>query len=91
MRSSLPIYATFRFRLRRERGTGVQIWHSAHGRYETTAPIRKFIPYTIDKQPYILASYTCTPLVKIPVSALKPGTKVTGTTIAELGESNQTA
>jgi len=72
-----------------ERGTGVQIWHSAHGRYETTAPIRKFIPYTIDKQPYILASYTCTPLVKIPVSALKPGTKVTGTTIAELGASNQ--
>jgi len=72
-----------------ERGTGVQIWHSAHGRYETSAPIRKFIPYTIDKQPYILASYTCTPLVKIPVSALKPGTKVTGTTIAELGDSNQ--
>jgi hypothetical protein len=72
-----------------ERGTGVQIWHSAHGRYETSAPIRKFVPYTIDKQPYILASYTCTPLVKIPVSALKPGTKVTGTTIAELGASNQ--
>ena len=72
-----------------ERGTGVQIWHSSHGRYETSAPIRKFIPYTIDKQPYILASYTCTPLVKIPVSALKPGTKVTGTTIAELGDSNQ--
>jgi hypothetical protein len=71
------------------RGTGVQIWHSAHGRYETSAPIRKFVPYTIDKQPYILASYTCTPLVKIPVSALKPGTKVTGTTIAELGASNQ--
>jgi hypothetical protein len=72
-----------------ERGTGIQIWHSSHGRYETSAPIRKFIPYTIDKQPYILASYTCTPLVKIPVSTLKPGTKVTGTTIAELGDSNQ--
>ena len=31
----------------------------------------------------------CTPLVKIPVSALKPGMKVTVTTIAELGDSNQ--
>jgi len=72
-----------------EKGTGIQIWHSSHGRYETSAPIRKFVPYTIDKQPYILASYTCTPLVKIPVSALKPGSKVTGTTIAELGDSNQ--
>jgi len=72
-----------------EKGTGIQIWHSAHGRYETSAPIRKFIPYTIDKQQYILASYTCTPLVKIPVSALRPGTRFTGTTIAELGDNNQ--
>lgn len=81
-------YISFPFK-NAEKGTGIQIWHSAHGRYETSAPIRKFIPYTIDKQPYILASYTCTPLVKIPVSQLKPGTRVTGTTIAELGNSNQ--
>jgi hypothetical protein len=81
-------YIPFPFR-NAERGTGIQIWHSSHGRYETSAPIRKFVPYMIDKQPYILASYTCTPLVKIPVSALKPGSKVTGTTIAELGDSNQ--
>src|SRR5262245_4152223 len=27
-----------------ERGTGVQIWHSAHGRYETRAHIPKFGP-----------------------------------------------
>jgi hypothetical protein len=72
-----------------ERGTGVQIWHSAHGRYETSSPIRKFVPYTIDKEQYILASYTCTPLVKIPVNSLKAGAKVTGTTIAELGAQNQ--
>ena len=36
-----------------------------------------------------MASYTCTPLVKIPVSELKPGAKVKGTTIAELGNGNQ--
>jgi len=31
----------------------------------------------------------CTPLVKIPVSELKPGAKVEGTTIAELGAGNR--
>jgi len=72
-----------------ERGTSsVEIWHSNHGRYETQAPVRTFVPYTIDNQPYILATYACTPLVKLPVSALKPGAKVTGETIAELGDHN---
>jgi hypothetical protein len=70
-------------------GTTLQIWHSSHGRYETAAPVRTFVPYTISGQEYILAAYTCTPLVKIPVSDLKPGAKVKGTTIADLGSGNQ--
>jgi hypothetical protein len=72
-----------------EKSAGIQIWHSAHGRYETASPVRTFVPYTIGKEEYILAAYTCTPLVKIPVSSLKPGAKITGTTIGELGESNR--
>ena len=36
-----------------------------------------------------MAAYTCTPLVKFPVAALKPGTHVKGTTVAELGNRNQ--
>jgi hypothetical protein len=72
-----------------DKSTGIQIWHSAHGRYETASPVRTFVPYTIGKEEYILAAYTCTPLVKIPVSSLKPGGKITGTTIAELGNSNR--
>lgn len=72
-----------------ERGTSsVEIWHSQHGRYETQAPIRTFIPYRIDNQQYILATYACTPLVKMPVGALRPGAKVEGETIAELGVHN---
>ena len=55
---------------------------------ETRAPIRTFTPYKIGKEENIMASYTCTPLVKIPVSELKPGTKVKGVTIAELGNQN---
>jgi len=78
----------FPFKSTAEKSTGVRIWHSAHGRYETAAPVDKFIPYTIDNKTYILASYACTPLVKIPVEALKPGAKVQGTTIAEIGSHN---
>jgi hypothetical protein len=37
----------------------------------------------------IVASYLCTPLVKFPVSALSPGSKVQGTTIAEFGNRNR--
>jgi hypothetical protein len=72
-----------------DKGATLQIWHASHGRYETAAPVRTFVPYTIGGQQYILAAYTCTPLVKIPVSDLKPGAQVKGTTIADLGSGNQ--
>ena len=35
-----------------------------------------------------MAAYTCTPLVKFPVAALKPGQHYKGTTVAELGNHN---
>ncbi len=72
-----------------DKGATLQIWHSSHGRFETAAPVRTFVPYTISGQQYILAAYTCTPLVKIPVSELKPGAKVKGVAIADLGAGNQ--
>jgi hypothetical protein len=72
-----------------DKGAGIQIFHGAHGKIETQAPIRTFTPYKVGGQDAILAAYTCTPLVKIPVSELKPGAKVKGTTIAELGNRNQ--
>jgi hypothetical protein len=71
------------------RGSSVEIYHGAHGRYETNAPVRTFVQYKIGNQPNILAAYTCTPLVKIPVADLKPGNKIAGTTIAELGNRNR--
>ena len=72
-----------------DKGTAVEIFHGAHGRFETNAPVRTFVAYNIDSQPYLLAAYTCTPLVKVPVSDLKAGQKVMGTTIAELGNRNR--
>jgi hypothetical protein len=72
-----------------EKGAAIEIWHGAHGQYETNAPIRTFIPYEFDGKPEILASYTCTPLVRIAVDKLTPGAKVMGMTIAELGNMNR--
>jgi len=72
-----------------DKGASIEMYHGSHGRYETNSPIRTFVPYTIGNQQYILAAYTCTPLVKIPVSQLKGGAKVTGSTIAEMGAGNR--
>jgi len=72
-----------------DKGAGIEIWHGSHGRFETNAPVRTFVPYEINGEKAILAAYTCTPLVRIPVSDLKAGNKVKGTTIAELGAGNK--
>jgi hypothetical protein len=69
--------------------TSVEIFHGSHGKYETNAPVRTFTSYKIASKPHILAAYTCTPLVRIPMSDLKPGSKIMGTTIAELGNRNR--
>lgn len=71
------------------KGAGVQIYHGAHGKYETNAPIQTFMAYDIAGQTHLLASYTCTPLVKFPVADIKKGDKVKGTTVAELGNRNR--
>jgi hypothetical protein len=70
-------------------GTSVEIFHASHGQLETHAPVRTFVSYTINDQPHLLAAYTCTPLVKLPLVDLKPGKKVRGTTVAELGNHNR--
>jgi hypothetical protein len=69
-------------------GAGVEIYHGSHGRFETKSPVRTFTTYDINGEANLLAAYTCTPLVKIPVAQLKPGEKVKGTTVAELGNRN---
>jgi hypothetical protein len=68
--------------------TPVEIYHGAHGKWETAAPVRTFMACQIIGQSHLLAAYTCTPLVKFPVENLKPGDKIRGVTIAELGNQN---
>ncbi|QDU95204.1 hypothetical protein [Lignipirellula cremea] len=71
-------------------GVSVEIYHGAHGRYEDSAPVQTFVPFNINGEANLLAGYTCTPLVKFPVSELTPGEdKVRGVTVAELGNHNR--
>ncbi len=70
-------------------GTSVEIYHGAHGQFETRSPVRTFVPFKVGNQPHLLAAYTCTPLVQFPLSDLKPGAKIKGKTIAELGNRNR--
>lgn len=67
--------------------TSVEIFHAAHGRVED-ATIQTFLPLVIDGKPNLLAGFTCTPLVRFPVDALKGSEKVRGATVAELGNRN---
>jgi len=69
--------------------TSVEIYHGNHGRFETRAPVRTFAPFKVGGQQHLLAAYTCTPLVQFPISELKPGAKIQGKTIAELGNQNR--
>jgi len=70
-------------------GASIEIFHGNHGRLETRSPVRTFVPVTLNGNPQIIAAYTCTPLVRIPLADLRAGSKVRGTTVAELGNRNQ--
>ena len=69
----------------RSSSTAVRIYHVAHERYETRAPIRAMGFATIDGQDTLIAAYTCSPLVLIPTADLKDGAKVTGRTVGDMG------
>lgn len=66
----------------------LEIYHAAHGKYETHAPIKAFLPINMDGKANLVAAYTCTPLVVFPMDNLKPGEHTTGQTVAELGNWN---
>ena len=72
-----------------DQGALIEIYHGAHGNFETRAVARAFVPFNINGKPHLLAGFTCTPLVKFPLASLKPGAKVRGTTVAELGNRNR--
>jgi hypothetical protein len=66
----------------------LEIFHAAHGKYETNSPIKTFTTAELNGKKYIVASYTCTPLVLFPMDELKSGKHVKGRTVAEFGAGN---
>jgi len=71
--------------------TSVEIFHGGHNLMETRAPVRTMAFATLGGKPYLVAAYTCTPLVIIPLDELKDGAHVRGKTVAELGYGNTPA
>ena len=74
-----------------ETASSIEMYHASHNQLETRAPIRTMSFAMLNGQEYLVAAYTCTPLVTIPVAALKDGAHVTGKTIGELGYGNTPA
>ena len=69
--------------------TTLEIYHVAHGQNETNAPVMTFLPQRVAGKQYVLAAYTCTPLVAFEAESLKDKQHVFGRTVAELGAGNQ--
>ena len=63
----------------------VEMYHPVHNQVETRAPIRSMSFVVADGVPSMLAAYTCTPLVLIPLDAIKDGAHIVGKTIGEMG------
>lgn len=66
----------------------LEIYHTVHNQFETRAPIVTQLVQNIGGQPYLIAAYTCTPVVRFKLADLKDGAHVRGETIAELGYGN---
>ncbi|MQA39354.1 hypothetical protein GEV02_14455 [Rugamonas sp. FT29W] len=67
------------------RATTVEMYHPVHNEVETRAPIRSMAVMTIGGEPTLVAAYTCTPLVTIPLKDLKDGAHIVAKTVGELG------
>jgi hypothetical protein len=68
--------------------TTIENYHGAHGKYETEAPVRAFVPFPLHGKTYLVAAYLCTPLVTFEASTLRDKQHVRGRTIGEFGSGN---
>jgi len=66
-----------------------ETYHVSHGRWETKAPMSVVIPFKQGDETYVVGAFSCTPVVKYPISALQPGAKVKGVSVVELGSGNR--
>ena len=65
--------------------SNIEMYHIVHDQYESRAPIRSMQIKNIDGIDQIVAAYTCSPLVLIPLTELKDGAKVKARTLGDMG------
>lgn len=65
--------------------SNIEMYHIAHDMYETRAPIRSMLVKEIDGMDQLIAAYTCSPMVLIPLNELKNGAKVKARTVGDMG------
>ncbi|MEM7373918.1 MAG: hypothetical protein AAF587_35180 [Bacteroidota bacterium] len=63
----------------------VEMYHIVHDNYESRAPIRSMVVKQIDDIDQLVAAYTCSPLVLIPLDELQNEAKVSARTIGDMG------
>lgn len=68
--------------------SSIEMFHAMHNQNETRAPIQTMAIVPLEGKPHVLAAYTCTPLVTIPLEVLSDGAHVHAKTIGELGYGN---
>jgi len=66
----------------------VSYYHAVHDQIESRAPVISHKVVTLKGKDYLLAVYTCTPLVLVPLTDIKDGANIRGKIIAELGYDN---
>lgn len=65
--------------------SNIEMFHIVHDQFESRAPIRSMQIKNIDGIDQIVAAYTCSPLVLIPLSELKDGAMIKARTIGDIG------
>lgn len=68
--------------------SSVEMYHTTHNQMETRAPVRTQVIQELNGVDYLIAGYTCTPIVTVPLASLEDGKLVSGKTIAEIGYGN---
>ncbi|MFK7935933.1 MAG: hypothetical protein AB8G22_20640 [Saprospiraceae bacterium] len=69
----------------KENISNIEMYHIVHDQYESRAPIRSMQIKSIDGIDQIVAAYTCSPIVLIPLTELKDGAKVKARTLGDMG------
>jgi len=65
--------------------TNVEMYHITHDQYESRAPIRAMSVQEIDGMPQLVAAYTCSPIVLVPLGDIQDGAKISANTIMDYG------